>query len=105
MDKGFIQENYRTLPEGFLPERKSGIQLSAEQESKLLGIYAFPGEDRPTRFTKEGNRYCIIREGWQKFYCYPISETVLASCYLDEAYTISYDEKGTVLLNGRPKIH
>lgn len=104
MDKGFVQENYRVLPEGFLPERKPAFTFSPEEESKLLGSYIFPGEKRPTTFTKEGDRYCMTVEGWQKFYCYPISETVLASCNKDEAYKISYDENGDPLLNGRRKI-
>jgi len=104
MDGGYIRENARILPEGFLPERKPAIALSAELESKLLGTYAFPEEERPTRFIKEGDRYCIVEQGWQKMYCYPVSETVLASCYLDEAYKVSYDDNGNVLLNGRPKV-
>ena len=105
MDGGYIQANTRVLPEGFLPERKPAYALSAEQESKLLGSYAFPGEKRPTTFTKEGDRYCMTTEGWQKHYCYPISETVLASCNLDEAYKIAYDQGGNVILNGRKKIN
>ena len=104
MDKGYIREGYRILPEGFLPQRKPAVCLSSEWESKLLGSYMFPGEDRPTTLTKEGDRYCITAEGWQKLYCYPVSETVFASCYLDEAYKISQNKNGTVLLDGRPKI-
>lgn len=104
MDGGYIQANARVLPEGFLPERKPAYALSAEQESKLLGSYAFPGEKCPTTFTKEGDRYCMTTEGWKKLYCYPISETILASCNLDEAYKVVFEENGNVLLNGRKKI-
>lgn len=104
MDGGYIRENARILPAGFLPEKKPAITLTQEQESKLLGTYAFPGEKRPTCFVKEGDRYCIVENGWQKMYCYPVSETVLASWNLDEAYKISYDEEGKAVLNGRPKL-
>ena len=104
MDKGFIREGCRILPEGFLPARKPEFRLRPEWESMLLGSYAFPGEDRPTTFAKEGDRYCITAEGWQKLYCYPVSETVFASLFLDEAYQITYDENGGVLLDGRTKI-
>lgn len=104
MDKGYIRESAQLLPEGFLPERKPAVTLSAEWESKLLGSYLFPGEVRPTTFTKEGDRYCMTSEGWQKFYCYPVSETVFASCHLDEAYSVSYDEHGGIQLIGRTKI-
>jgi len=104
MDGGYIQANARVLPEGFLPERKPVFTLSPEQESKLLGSYAFPGEKCPTTFTKEGDRYCMTTEGWKKLYCYPISETILASCNLDEAYKVTFEENGNVLLNGRKKI-
>ena len=104
MDKGFVQETYRVLPKNFLPEKKAAICLPPELEAKLLGSFAFPGETQPTTFTKEENRYCITVLGKQKLYCYPISETIFASCCLDEAYKISYDKNGNVLLNGRPKI-
>ena len=75
-------------------------------EYKWVGM----GEPHPgvtviktTTFTKEGDRYCITTDGWQKRYCYPISETVLASCNLEEAYKIAYDQDGNVILNGRKK--
>ena len=105
MDGGYIQANARVLPEGFLPERKPANTFSEELESKLLGTYAFPEEKHPATFTREGDRYCITTDGWQKRYCYPISETVLASCNLDEAYKIAYDQDGNILLNGRKKIN
>lgn len=104
MDKGYIQESVQLLPEGFLPERKPAITLSPEYEQTLIGTYAFDGENPPTTFTKEGDRYCMKTSGWQKFYCYPVSETVFASCYLDEAYGVTYDDNGGVLLVGRTKI-
>ena len=105
MDKGFVQETYRILPKSFLPEKKPAVLLSKELESKLLGRYAFPGEAQPTTFTKEGDRYCITVQGRQKLFCYPVSDTVLANCYLDEAYRISYDANADPILNGRLKIH
>lgn len=104
MDKGYIQDSVQLLPEGFLPERKPAITLSPEYEQTLFGTYAFDGEDAPTTFTKEGDRYCMKTSGWQKFYCYPVSETVFASCHLEEAYRFSYDENGCLQLIGRKKI-
>lgn len=104
MDAGYIRETHRILPAGFLPEQKPGISLSPQQEAALLGAYAFPGEESPTLLSKEEDRYFILRDGWQKFYCYPVSETLLASCDLDEAYAIRYDTNGAPLLEGRPKI-
>lgn len=104
MDKGFVRESIRVLPTGFLPERKPAYQLTAEQEQRILGKYGSPNEARPTSLTKVGDHYCIIEGGWQKLDCYPISETVLASCYLDENHKISVDEAGRVCLDGRPKL-
>lgn len=105
MDAGFIRENVHLLPDGFLPQRKPAITLTPEQEARILGTYDPCGERHPTTLTRrQDGTYCITCNGWQKFYCYPVSETVLASTNLDAAHQITYGEDGSVTLDGRPKI-
>lgn len=105
MDAGFIRESVRLLPEGFLPQRKSAITLTPEQEARILGTYDPCGDKFPTTLTKQTDgTYCITTNGWQKFYCYPVSDTVLASCNLDEAHQIMVDENGRISLDGRLKL-
>lgn len=105
MDGGYIRENARVLPEGFLPERKPAFPLTPEQEARILGTYSYFNGDPESYLTKrEDGTYCLHSQGWQKFYCYPVSETVLASCNLDEAHKLEFTEDGRVLLDGMTKI-
>ncbi len=98
-------ESVRILPEGFLPRRKPAITLTAEQEARILGTYSYSNGDPDSYLTKrEDGTYCIHSQGWQKLYCYPVSETVLASCNLDEAHKLEFTEDGRVLLDGMTKI-
>lgn len=99
-------ESVRVLPEGFLPQRKPAITLTPEQEARILGTYDPNGDNaNPVTLTKRPDgTYCITTDGWQQYWCYPISETVLASCNLDEAHKLAFAEDGTVTLNGWVKI-
>ncbi len=105
MDSGYITELYRSLPDGFLPKKKPKIELSAEAEAAILGVYESPVDQSRSVVTKEEDgTYCITSNGWQKLYCYPTGNDVLANCYIDEAYKILRDQSGRVMINGKIKI-
>lgn len=97
--------NAHLLPDGFLPSRKPAVTLTPEQEARILGTYSYCNGDPDSCLTKrEDGTYCLLSQGWQQFWCYPISETVLASCNLDEAHKLEFTEDGRVLLDGMTKI-